>query len=58
MNQELMTQAQKAATFDLLREKRVIEVRKTERLIDGKMKKATSIVHGPTADIVVEDFVR
>jgi hypothetical protein len=52
-----MTETQKAGTFDLLRMRRVIVVRKGKRYINGKEGQATWIEHGNTKEIVVDDFV-
>jgi hypothetical protein len=52
-----MTDAQKAKTFDLLQETKVIQVRKGKRWIDNKETQATWIEHGGTKDIIVEDYV-
>jgi hypothetical protein len=52
-----MTEAQKAATFDLLRLRRVIVVRTGKRYINGKEAQATWIEHGNSKEILVDDFV-
>jgi hypothetical protein len=52
-----MTNEQKAATFDLLRQKSVIVVRKAKRNIGGKETQATWIEHGDNNETFVEDFV-
>jgi|HubBroStandDraft_6_1064221.scaffolds.fasta_scaffold171321_2 hypothetical protein len=52
-----MTEAQKAATYDLLVRRKVIVVRTGQRLVDEQMQTAKWIEHGPTKDIFVEDFV-
>jgi hypothetical protein len=52
-----MTDKQKAAIFDLLRQKRVIVIRKGNRKIDGKDTQATWIAHGDNKNVIVEDFV-
>lgn len=48
-----MTEAQKAETFDLLRRKKVIRVRKDRS--SGRL--ITRIEHGDTGSIEVDDFV-
>jgi hypothetical protein len=52
-----MTEKQKAESFDLLMLKKVIVIRRGNRLIDGKDTDSTWIEHGETKELLVKDFV-
>ena len=52
-----MTEKQKAEAFDLLRLKKVIVIRRGNRLISGKDTDSTWIEQGETKELVVEGFV-
>jgi len=52
-----MTEKQKAETLDLLMLKKVIEIRRGNRLIDGIDTDSTWIEQGETKELVLEGYV-
>jgi hypothetical protein len=52
-----MTEKQKAETLDLLMLKKVIEIRRGNRLIDGIDTDSTWIEQGETKELVLEGYL-